>query len=354
MSHSGITNRYPVELTDEFEFDFLVFIGRFQPFHIGHQAVIDEALKQSRRVIVLVGSSSCARTVRNPWSYGEREDVLMAHYKDQKDRVLVTPIQDHTYNEQAWVKEVQDAVQGLIATWGFSNSKIGLIGLKKDNSSYYLDLFPQWEGVSVKQTVVYSATAIRAGYFGEVPIIPAEILPYASAESLMAFHGTDQFNMVYEDSKYVRDFIASWFGRTPHPVSFQTVDAVVVKSGFILLVKRGRRPGIGQWALPGGYMNMDETLEQAMLRELKEETTLDLTETDGSTVGRRTFDDPHRSDRGRVITEAFHIELPAGPLPEVEGQDDAAEAKWWPLSEIVPERMFEDHYHIINTLVGLG
>lgn len=353
MSHNGINEPLPEWVDADFDFDFLVFIGRFQPFHVGHQAVIDEALRRARRVIVLIGSPAAARSVRNPWTYGEREDMINDHYRDQRERVLVAPIQDHMYNEQAWVKEVQDTVKGLLAIWGMSLSRVGLIGLKKDNSSYYLDLFPQWEGVNVEQTVVYSATAIREAYFGNIPVVASEILPQASTYFLSDFLGTAEFQRVYHDAQFVREFKKSW-SQTPYPVSFQTVDAVVVQSGFILLVERGRSPGKGLKALPGGYIHMDETLEDAMLRELEEETALNMAEMKGALVHRQTFDDPHRSDRGRIITTAFHIELPPGKLPDVEGQDDADEAFWLPLTELRAEEMFEDHYHIINTMVGLG
>ena len=55
-----------------------VFIGRFQPFHLGHRAVVAEALKEVGRVLLLVGSSYEPRSIRNPWSFDEREAMVRA------------------------------------------------------------------------------------------------------------------------------------------------------------------------------------------------------------------------------------------------------------------------------------
>jgi bifunctional NMN adenylyltransferase/nudix hydrolase len=91
-----------------------------------------------------------------------------------------------------------------------------------------------------------------------------------------------------------------------------------------------------------------------ILRELREETKLKLPEKvlRGCIKRVQLFDAVDRSLRGRTITHAALIELPAGPLPPVKGADDAEKAHWVPLSGIREERMFEDHYHIIDELVG--
>ena len=59
-------------------YDALVFIGRFQPFHKGHESVVKEALKQAKEVIVVVGSSFEARTLRNPFTFEERKSMIKA------------------------------------------------------------------------------------------------------------------------------------------------------------------------------------------------------------------------------------------------------------------------------------
>ena len=87
-----------------------------------------------------------------------------------------------------------------------------------------------------------------------------------------------------------------------------------------------------------------------MIRELREETGLKIPAPvlRGSLQGSRVFDGVDRSERGRVITHAFAISLPDGPLPKVKGMDDADKARWVPLSEVKSSECFDDHYEIIQ------
>ena len=135
-----------------------------------------------------------------------------------------------------------------------------------------------------------------------------------------------------------------------------TVDGVVVHSGHVLLVERGAQPGKGQWALPGGFVRGDERLLDAVIRELREETRLKLPAPvlRGSLRAQEAFDHPERSLRGRTITHAFHFEFQAGELPPVKGGDDAAKARWFPLSELraMESQIYEDHFYIIERFIG--
>ena len=145
---------------------------------------------------------------------------------------------------------------------------------------------------------------------------------------------------------------------TPYPVIFQTVDSVVIQSGHVLMVKRKSEPGKGLWALPGGFLdaNKDKSVLDCAIRELKEETGIKVPVPvlRGNIVTTKVFDDPHRSSRGRTITHASLIHLPADvTLPKVKGSDDAKVAKWWPLADIKREILFEDHKDIIDHLTAM-
>ena len=94
-----------------------------------------------------------------------------------------------------------------------------------------------------------------------------------------------------------------------------------------------------------------------MIRELREETGLKVPEKvlRGSIQRNQVFDHPLRSNRAHIVSYAYGIELNSSePLPHVKGGTDAAAAKWYPLSAIKSEMMFEDHFHIITTLHGLS
>jgi 8-oxo-dGTP diphosphatase len=96
----------------------------------------------------------------------------------------------------------------------------------------------------------------------------------------------------------------------------------------VLLIKRGKDPFEGQWAIPGGFFNEGETTEQAAKRELKEETGCELDSV--KLIG--VYSDPNRDPRGQVITIAYLAEL--DDVVDVEGRDDAAEARWFDLGKL--------------------
>ena len=131
----------------------------------------------------------------------------------------------------------------------------------------------------------------------------------------------------------------------PYPRPAVTADCVVIGqeadgSRQVLLIRRGHEPYKDCWAFPGGFMEMDETLEQCALRELKEETGLTPT---GDLIELKSFSTVDRDPRGRTITVAFLIET---PLTEAKGQDDAAEARWFPLDDLPP--LAFDHHEILK------
>jgi bifunctional NMN adenylyltransferase/nudix hydrolase len=113
-------------------------------------------------------------------------------------------------------------------------------------------------------------------------------------------------------------------------------------------------------ALPGGFLAPDQTLEDSMIRELKEETQIKVPAQvlRGSIKNSHAFDYPERSQRGRTVTFTYFIELEPSlkdGLPRVKGGDDAAKAFWLPLSALgeKEDEFFEDHIHIIRYFLGL-
>jgi 8-oxo-dGTP diphosphatase len=109
---------------------------------------------------------------------------------------------------------------------------------------------------------------------------------------------------------------------------------------FILLIRRGIEPFKNKWALPGGFVNMDELLETACKRELKEETGLELEQMEQF----KAFDAVDRDPRHRTISVVFSAWLPC--REKVKGGDDAAHAEWFSLHAL-PEMAF-DHFDIVN------
>ena len=361
----------------EKEFDLLVFVGRFQPLHLEHKRIIDIALQKSKNVLVLVGSAGKARTIRNPFTFEERKQMIRGSYnlnqasmddgsydRNIDNRLIVKPLYDKTYNDAAWIKQVQTVVLDTALyvanngnsfhASGYNDIKVGLIGASKDNTSYYLKMFPQYKSVNVEIEADVHATAIRERYL-EFGSIDGDNLPNSVSEFLFAFRETPEHSALASELAFVRDYQKQWEA-APYPVKHATVDSVVEQSGHILLVKRKAEPGKGLWALPGGHLNEYETQLDGAIRELREETKIKVPEAvlRGSIRDHETFDDPYRSTLGRVITKAYHFKLADDvTLPKVKGADDAEKAKWVPISELREEDFFDDHYFIIQYFLGL-
>jgi len=357
--------------------DALVFIGRFQPFHNGHKAVIEAALEQAKEVVIVVGSSFAARNIRNPFTFEERKAMIEACFTDTKyfrydgaqgrvksPRIHVVPVSDYPYDDNKWVNAIQSIVDQAVP----DAKDVGLIGHSKDSTSYYLNIFPRWKDhVEVEDVGGINATDIRKMVFGdtelpmrEVQALMAQIMPW---ESLRAMNNTilaggkigGYWDVLAQEYEMVKKYKAAWKA-APFPPTFMTVDAVVVQSGHLLLVKRGDMPGKGLWALPGGFLNQDETMLDGAIRELKEETKIKVPVPvlKGSIKESKTFDAPNRSSRGRTITQAFFIDLGVGELPKVKGSDDAEKAFWVPFNKVKQEKLFEDHFHIIDNFINIG
>ena len=136
---------------------------------------------------------------------------------------------------------------------------------------------------------------------------------------------------------------SSYTYKYPHPSV--TTDCVIFgldgKNLNILLVERGLEPFKGSWALPGGFLKMDETVEECAKRELMEETNVSNVFLEQF----HTFSAVDRDPRERVITVAFYALVKPSDY-EVIGGDDAAQAEWFNQNELPP--LAFDHEDVIN------
>lgn len=350
--------------------DFGVFIGRFQPFHLGHEHTVRHALERVERLIILVGSANIARDPRNPFTYADRREMIQCAfaYEISQGRLIVEPLNDHLYSDTAWVTEVQRRVNAIVLDKGnrsgFQNAgirdfRVALTGFGSDSSSYYLKLFPEWDNIQVDSPyATFHATDIRARYFQRIPEIPTSTLSSGVAAWLDKFKREDAFRELLAEAEYLADYPKQW-GIGP----FVTADAVVIQSGHILLIERGRLPGKGLLAVPGGFVDPGERIRDAAVRELREETG--IADSKGQIppamlasfiedTRTQVFDAPNRSLRGRIITHAFLFRLPERrQLFKVKGGDDAAHAQWYRLGDLSPEMFFEDHWSIIEQMADL-
>lgn len=337
--------------------DAIVYIGRFQPFTNAHYKIVKKALGLAEKVLIFVGSSKVARSTRNPWTELERTDMILNIDEFLGKNIFFIQQVNSNYNTEGWwVKDVQSNVCKLTKP----NNKIGIIGFKKDSSSYYLDLFPQWEFIPVAEFEHgLSATTIREYIFStqydstkSIDGVPKDVELWIKN---WLSNNKDIYSNLRDEFKFIKDYKEQW-NKAPYPPIFVTTDAVVICKGHILLIKRKSNPGKDLYAMPGGFLNQTEYLKDCCIRELKEETRIDISRLflKGSIVAEKYFDDPYREARGRGITHCFLFNLKVKELPKVKGSDDAYSAKWILLGDLdsMQDQFFGDHYQIIKNMLG--
>ncbi|ESQ89481.1 NUDIX domain-containing protein [Asticcacaulis benevestitus] len=287
--------------------------GHFAPLSREEAAVILDVCSRYGQVVVCITGADCAPSTQTPWSAGEREAMIRAVLGPLAERVTFHHVRDRRYRSDLASKSAVETV--------------------------------------AMESLPDIAAPIRAAFLREGPGGVRDLVPEAVLAWLQAFASTPAFAHLHAEQVYIDDYRKSW-AVSPYPPILVTVDAVIEHGDHVLLVKRGGQPGRGQWALPGGFLNDDETLLAAAVREVREETGLDLAPEAIAQhlLGSQVFDDPKRSARGRTLTHAYHFRFSQGEVPKVEAADDAEEAVWVPVAtlERLRDQIFEDHGDILN------
>lgn len=347
-----------------------VFIGRFSPFHLGHEEVLLRALHSSEVVLLLIGSARQARDTKNPFTEQERADVISAWYANQRRFVtsynrpkmgtlVIEPLVDFPYNDSEWIAQVQETVLKVRANNNIPKSWPNILtGAHRDASTWYLKAFASFFQTDfVKETVIgfdSSATQIRESYFSGGNLWEYKT-PAETIEFLARWIRTQEYTNIVQEFKFIKDYKIEL---PKYPINVVTADACVIQGGHVLLVGRGQLPGMGLMALPGGHLDPNETLLEASMRELKEETDIEMApaQLKGSIADEKLFDFPGRSHKARVITMCYMYKLRDDlPLAKVKPQcKEVLWVRWVPLAEAKADRTlwFEDHYHIFTTMLA--
>lgn len=131
-----------------------------------------------------------------------------------------------------------------------------------------------------------------------------------------------------------------------YPRPMLTVDCIIIcnfqDTYKLLLIERGNEPYKGKYALPGGFVDMDEDLDEAVIREVSEETNLELNKAEQLfTIGT-----PGRDPRGRTVSVIYYSKIKIEEAQKTKAGDDAAQAKWFDIKNIPP--LAFDHNYIVE------
>jgi bifunctional NMN adenylyltransferase/nudix hydrolase len=317
------------------KYNRVVFIGRFQPLHSGHIDTIHKAFEYSDEVVVLVGSSNRPRSIDNPFTFKERQRMILSSIK--KPGLVVYPINDYKYNDYRWEQQVLK----------FLDSDSAIIGHKKDDSTYYIDLFDDYDHIDVENYDNLNSTDLRyALYNGWVLNVNQHVHNVIKNIDL---------TQLREEYKFIQNYKKDYESLKFPPI-FVTTSVLITYNDFgvhyALLIKRKRDTGIGLYALPGGFLDAnDKDVLHGALRELKEETGVDLDQVMHGIQNEEMYDQLNRSHRGRMITFAYHYEV--GEKPNTVAGDDAASVEWVKIKDIDSCNMYSDHYDIIDDFLDV-
>lgn len=349
------------------QFDKAVVIGRFQPFHNGHAAMVRKALEEAKIVYILLGSAYAYPNVLNPLTARERQTMIFSWLNANFPiadvvRVQFEHIPDYLYNEEKWKTSVRTAIRET------KGDKIAIYGYEKDAGSYWLKAFG-WTHVPVDPVQVdgkdLSATDLRPIIFNHKNGWDKKLLrfvPQTTVDYIDKWMMEDTFwRLFYEYEKWESEL--EKFKNYPYPDALNccTGDSVVVCNNHLLVIRRKFAPGKNALALPGGHKNANETFLDCAIRELLEEVRIKVPEKviRGSIRNSMLFDHPKRSVHFSKPTVAQYIKLEPnndGSLPRIMGgSDDALDAFWMPMHEVKQNRgeFFDDHYQIIVAFTGL-
>ena len=311
-----------------------IFIGRFQPVHQGHIHALGVAASQVQKLYILVGSANACRSIKNPWTFDERKQMLaLKLHAERITNYEIIPLNDYRYSDTQWMSDVRATIEH------YTMGAPILFGHMKDGNDY-LKWFPELKFKSIEAQYQINATMIREEMFKTSdPLMPETV------KGDYAFYQKEK--QLFKDYPF------------PETLNFNCSDAILECQGHILLIQRKFSPGRGAWALPGGFRNQRETFLDCAIRELIEETNVRVPEKvlRGSIVKTELFDNPNRSFGIPRNTMAVYMRISPNPdysLPRANGADDAALCKWVPLTDALNNiDMYDDHKDIVSKVTGV-
>lgn len=362
MAQAALMEKDAVEGNEVFEFLIGGLPARMEPLHDGHVGNIRAALKRSKYLVALVGSSNKARSYKNPLTYEERKLLLELCFPEEvaSGRLIIRPMPDFYRNNKGWAENTKRIVRSVAAEIGtregiaVDDSMIGLAGFKKDTAtSEYLDMFPEWGDIMLTERVSQiDATAIREAYFHKDSVILAEHMPAPVVAFLERFRLNPAFEILVRE-RYNIDHIREVFNKD-NPTNY-TGDILVRYRNKSLLIRRGGDYGHDLWAFPGGIRDKGEDFLDCSLREVNQETgltrlnpwlTIELLK---SFVKVEHYNDTKGRDlRGIYITTLYVIVIPDDmPEPKVEPLDDAKHVEFVDHELIAETDYFADHHGML-------
>jgi bifunctional NMN adenylyltransferase/nudix hydrolase len=208
------------------QYDTAVVVERFQIPHKAHIDLINYAYSMADNVLIIIGSVNSPRTIKNPFTFTERSDMIRKSFSawydygvDLGKSLKFRGIEDKRYNNNQWLTNMRMIVDTA------AKGKTGVVGHHKDDSSFYLDMFPEYNYSEFHNVDDLNSTYIRNAYFGNGDV--AEDLPSQVQDFLTDFKALEEYETLVEEYQFIGKYKDQW-SVAPYPVTFNTTDAVVM------------------------------------------------------------------------------------------------------------------------------
>ena len=331
-----------------------VIIGRFQPLHNGHVNLINQALNEHDKVLVLIGSVNKERDHKNPYTYDQRVQMISNVFDTLVEighDLLIRGLKDKPTDDE-WVQEVIANVSQVEE----DPSRVVLYTSEKDVAYYDTHFLYNTMEMDSKEL---SATNIRNDLYSgminqrdrALKDVPRENWDYLTSLCTDNFYDFGTERIQCEAGRALAE-INHQFENPIEPVAH----AVLMHRGDILLVKRASIRGRGQWAIPGGFMEHTETTRQAAIRELKEETGVDLQNLRAKEMAQAVEENLDDLSVRTLGINYLYLMAPTADRPEVTlDTDECLDYKWVSATEILEEKinLFYNHTVVIQRLFSV-
>lgn len=372
-----------------------VYIGRFQPFHKGHKAIVDLTVKMMKpedTFMIIIGSADQQETERNPLSASQRKEMLSIELEGYP--VTISTINDSPYNYDLWIEHLCAKMLGFKSAThedflekqedfikGFSN--ICIVGM--ENVEEYIDRITKYYtyaptehfdlGISSHifseletQTSVHGSsirTFVCSEDRGHLENFYSDIKDFVS-EKVLAYLKTVNFSLIVYNA-YVNGISYAASTGCKYNSCFMTVDNIVFDKFLdqVLLIKRKDN---GKLAIPGGFAEPYMNMKDNALRELEEETSITakmlkdafvkIDELEPTLID-APYRDPRSSHKCNFISAVYvwqsKVDALKNFIPYVKAGDDAVDTVWLSKEEcedLPAWRFHADHKKIICKLLG--
>jgi len=247
-------------------YDLIVFIGRFQPFHLGHYKVVQEALTQTDKLLFILGGSNSPCNSRNPYSIEEREHLIIKSLTPKEiSYIRFQSIPDYA-DDEVWMTALENIINQVVTS---PNDKVAIIGHEKDSSSYYLrQCAEKWHVIMPPNIFMMSASDVRDNLYNELPIDNQMVNTGAAQSAISILEGTTNFTKFKREYANIK-LLETTRSNSKFPIEYVQTVGIVKYKEFYLVLKTN-----DELSFPSGTIENNRIAEETIVTYILNQTNI--------------------------------------------------------------------------------